>query len=814
MHRPKIVLLGMLTKMPVGGVLWQVAQYVLGFERLGYDVYYVEAHARTPSMFVGPADDGADAAAAFLAQFMGRLGLGDRWALHALHADGRVLGCSAATLARLYREAAMIVNLHGGTLPLPEHVATGRLVLLSTDPVQLELELDAGRTSSIEFVDAHSAHFSWALNYGNPDCRLPWVRSYRPVPTLPPVLLDQWANDDDPRDAPFTTIGNWRQAWRELTFRGERYTWSKHHEFLKVLDLPARVPAPLELALASYSNEDRATLESAGWLVRDALEVADGLDGYRRYVTASRGEFTVAKDQNVRFRSGWFSERSAAYLAAGRPVIMQDTGFGAALPTGEGLLPYTEVDDAAAAIIDVVADEKRHRRAATAIARDHLCSDVVLGTMLAHVGLPSRPIRRAAGFPPASPPDDLDLRPLSRRPLVLAPATEALVTGRPIPTVPVAGGAPVASLIMVVRDHLAVTRLAVESVLAGTDGPYELLLVDNGSAEATATYLGAVAARHRHVRVVRNDDNLGFAPAVNQGLALARADVLVVLNNDVIVTAGWLAGLVARLGDPGVGLVGPVTNRCGNAAEVPAEYATYGELRAFAAGRAGTPFDLAVATLFCTALRRDVLEAVGLLDERFELGLFEDDDLSRRVRETGYRVVCDPAVFVHHFGEATLGQLAADGRYGPLFDANRTRYEAKWGQPWTPHERPADPAYAALRARARTAVVAAVPPGARVAVVSHGDDVLLELPGRRGWHFPGTEPYGDASAYAGHHPADDADALTRLAAARAAGAEYLALPAPSAWWLDFYPALARYLAAGLVADAPDTVTVYRLGELP
>jgi hypothetical protein len=341
-----------------------------------------------------------------------------------------------------------------------------------------------------------------------------------------------------------------------------------------------------------------------------------------------------------------------------------------------------------------------------------------------------------------------------------------------------------------------------------------LIVVDNGSAAATATYTAALAVRNRQVRLVRNDTNLGFAPAVNQALALARGDALVVLNNDVIVTSGWLDGLRARLADPIVGLVGPATNRCGNAAEIPAAYRTYGELCDFAAGCSGEPFDLDVAMMFCTALRRDVFEAVGPLDERFELGLFEDDDYSRRVRQMGYRVVCDPAVFVHHFGEATIGMLAADGRYGALFDANRARYEAKWGCTWTGHQRPADREYEALRGRARAAIVAAVPEGAQVVVVSHGDDALLDLADRRGWHFPGIEPYGDDAAYAGHHPADDADVLARLAAARAAGAEFLAIPEPSAWWLDFYPAFARQLAAGLVAHESGTVTVYRLGEPP
>ena len=144
--RPKIVLLGMLTKIPVGGVAWLVGQYAAGFERLGYEVYYVEAHARTPSMFMThDATTTAPASAAeYIAGIAERFGLEDRWAFQALHEDGRCFGMSAEQLDRLYRDAALIINMHGGTLPLPEHAATDRLVFLGTDPVEVELEVHRG----------------------------------------------------------------------------------------------------------------------------------------------------------------------------------------------------------------------------------------------------------------------------------------------------------------------------------------------------------------------------------------------------------------------------------------------------------------------------------------------------------------------------------------------------------------------------------------------------------------------------------------------------------------------------------------------
>lgn len=387
MSRPRIVVLGMLTKMPVGGVVWQVVHYLRGFRRLGYDAWYVEAHGVNPSMFQSGEDDpGVQAAARFLAGTLERFGFGDRWAYHALHHDGGVWGLPEAELRKLYASADLIINLHGGTRPREEHAATGRLVYLETDPVSLQVELYEGREDTVAFLEPHVAFFTFAESYGRPGCLLPVSDRFTFRPTRQPVVLDFW-EDLGPCGEAFTTVANWRQRWRTVVLDGEEYTWSKDVAFRPFLDMPAVSGQRFELALSNYRPSDERLLTEHGWLVRPAAEISGSPEGYRSYIGSSLGEFTVAKDQNVRLRTGWFSDRSAAYLAAGRPVVAQDTGFGAHLPLGEGLLAFSSPDEAVAAIDEVAAEPERHGKAAAELARECFDADVVLGRLLAEVGM-------------------------------------------------------------------------------------------------------------------------------------------------------------------------------------------------------------------------------------------------------------------------------------------------------------------------------------------------------------------------------------------------------------------------------------------
>ncbi len=815
--RPTIIVLGMMTKMPVAGVVWQTIHYVLGLERLGYDVHYVETHARTPSMLMRREDDdGGALAAGFIDSMMRRFDLGDNWAYVALHDDGRHYGKSRHRLHELYRSAGAILNLHGGTEPLPEFADTGRLVYVETDPVQLQVELHDDLPATTAFLDPHCAFFTFAENLRGADCGLPVSERYDFKATRQPVVTDLWEDEQPPSSRTLTTIGNWRQHWRDVGFEGSTYTWSKHEEFLKFIDLPRVAGSRFELALSSYEDADRQMLEERGWRVRHALDFSSDPDSYRRYILESGGEFTVAKDQNVRLRTGWFSDRSATYLAAGRPVITQETGFSRVLPTGEGLFAFETLDDVTEALGRIDEDYERQSRAAAEIGREYFGHEVVLGRMLDELGLSHSHRGPKDESPPLVFPGEMVLTPVSRRPTVLPQATEDAVRGRPISVAPepVDPGRPRASVVVVSFDNLVFTRLCLESLLAHTgEMAHEVIVVDNGSHEGSREYLLALAEANRHVKLVLNRDNVGFPAACNQGLAAAHGDVLVLLNNDTMVPPGWLPRLLGHLKNEAVGLVGPVTNRTGNEAEVATRYHTWSEyLRAAderARDQAGRAFEIETLTMFCVAMRREVHAQLGPLDARFEVGTLEDDDYSFRARRAGHELLCAEDVLVHHFGEASFGKLFADGEFGRIMEANRDRFASKWGTPWKPYEKRLDSEYAALIDRVRPKIVAGTDPDSTLLVVSRGDDNLLDLEGRRAWHFPGA-PDG---AWAGHHPADSASAIRELLVARSRGADYLAFPRTAFWWLDFYEGLAEHLenrCSRVLAD--DDCVLYGLAD--
>jgi GT2 family glycosyltransferase len=362
---------------------------------------------------------------------------------------------------------------------------------------------------------------------------------------------------------------------------------------------------------------------------------------------------------------------------------------------------------------------------------------------------------------------------------------------RPLPTVPRRD--PVAAVVIPVMDNLALTRLCLESMLADRRvRDLEIVVVDNGSVDGTAAYLEQLSRRLHNLRVITEERNLGYAAAINRGVAASAADVVVLCNNDVVVTPGWVDGLLAHLA-PGVGLVAPVTDGAPGAARIARDWTTYGELLERAAARAsafaGSARPTERITYCCVAITREAWDRTGGLDEGYSTAMFEDDDHVDRLLAAGYRLVIADDVLVAHFGEATLGTMAPGGTYGELFHRNRARFESVRGRTWEPHPAAVDPAYEQLVECVREMVIDHVPPGEGVAVVSKGDPALVDLDGRRGLHFPGD----GAGGWAGHHPADGAAAVSELDAVIDGGARFFLVPRPHTWWLDTYLELRSHL---------------------
>jgi hypothetical protein len=386
-RRPEpLLVLGLVGQYPVAGVAWQAIHYLVGLERLGYEVYYVEDSGAAPyDPRSGGRTDDYGYACGYVADMMRRIGLADRWATLDM-ARGETYGPAGPRLASLYRDAAVIVNLCGATAPRAEHRQGARLLYIETDPVFEQIRIAEGEETSLNFLSSHDVLFTYGENLGAADSPVPLVR-FTWNKTRPPVVPDLWTGPEEPATPFFTSIATWENKGKDIAFRGETYRWSKHVNFLRFLDLPQHTPARLRLAMDPADAAVTARLTGIGWDLVDPRPVSSDLEAYRRFVLDSRGEFTVAKDLYVRPRSGWFSDRSVCYLAAGRPVVTQETGFSKLIPTGEGLFAFSTREEIVDAFARIAADYPRHRAAARRIAAEHFGAEPVLRRLLADAGL-------------------------------------------------------------------------------------------------------------------------------------------------------------------------------------------------------------------------------------------------------------------------------------------------------------------------------------------------------------------------------------------------------------------------------------------
>ncbi|HEV8713145.1 MAG TPA: hypothetical protein VGX03_09980 [Candidatus Binatia bacterium] len=382
----KLIVSGILFWYPLAGVTYQFLHYLIGLRRLGYDPYYVEDSGRwiyDPRLNNLSADASGNIAA--VAPILQAYGFADRWAFRGHYPDGQCYGMTESQILQLYREADAFLNVTGAQEIREEHLACPRRIYIESDPFAAQVQVAQGNATVIAALAAHDTHFSFGENLGAPDCDVPLER-FRWLPTRQPVVLDLW--DPLPRveGAAYTTITTWHNAGKDVSYRGDTYYWTKDREFEKFLDLPRRRPIPFELA-AGIGKEVQRRLRDHGWRHVDSVGISTDPHRYRTYIQRSRGEFTVARDQYVRPYTGWFSDRSVCYLAAGRPVITQETGFSKFVPAGRGLFGFRTMDDVLAAVDAIERDYAGHCRGAREIAAEYFAAERVLGKLLRDAGI-------------------------------------------------------------------------------------------------------------------------------------------------------------------------------------------------------------------------------------------------------------------------------------------------------------------------------------------------------------------------------------------------------------------------------------------
>jgi hypothetical protein len=385
----RIVLCGYMIRHPVAGNMMAYFQYVLGLHRLGHTVCYLEESGWPNSCYnplSGDYGESPDSGIEKVGDLLKRYGLN----IPVIYADrdsGRISSNMEETkwmdLKRILSGADLLINL-GGVCCLPEFKLCRRRVFIDMDPFFTQTGLFGYK----ENLYSYHFYFSYGVGIGRSDCSVP-TGDIDWRPTVPPVVMEIWQrpyqNGISPCirndvNRPFTTIANW-SAYGSVLYRGRRYG-QKNEEFLRMKDLPAKTEQKLELALSGAGSDIWSLLNQSGWHLRDAGEISIKMRTYLSYIIASRGEFSVAKNAYVITRSGWFSDRSVCYLAAGKPVIVQDTGFCDWLPSKAGIMPFSTVEEAISCIDSVNANYDAHSLAAWQTARNNFDHRIVLNRLV------------------------------------------------------------------------------------------------------------------------------------------------------------------------------------------------------------------------------------------------------------------------------------------------------------------------------------------------------------------------------------------------------------------------------------------------
>lgn len=377
--RLRIVVLGYVIRGPLGGLTWHHLQYVVGLQRQGHDVWFIEDSDDYPSCYnpvTGTLDEDPTYGLEYATRVFDQVGLTHRWAYFDAH-NNQWHGPGAEKAPAVASNADIVLNVSGVNPQRAWWERAQARVLIDTDPVFTQVRHLSDQRAQ-EAAAAHTAFFSFGENFGRPGCTipddgLPWQ------PTRQPVVTQLWPLALPTSLGRYTTVMQW-ESYEPVTW-GEQSFGMKADSFEPFADLPSKVSVELELALGSESAP-RTRLRERGWHVSDPLAVTRNPWTFQRYIESSRAEFAVAKHGYVASRSGWFSERTTGYLASGRPALAHDTGFSDFLPSGEGLIAFSDLDDVLGGIEKIEANYALHCRRARDFVKEHFSADEVLESLL------------------------------------------------------------------------------------------------------------------------------------------------------------------------------------------------------------------------------------------------------------------------------------------------------------------------------------------------------------------------------------------------------------------------------------------------
>ncbi len=379
----RVIIGAYLVRMPLGGYQSLVLQWLLGFHRLGHEVYCVEKSGWPGSCYDPTADDMGDDCSygtRVTHDLLSQYGLGDCWCY--VDATGKYHGMQREQIENIFQTADLFIDHLRDCEWETEARSTRVRAMVDQEPGYTQMRM-ANRLEQGLAVSRYDQYYTVGLSLGRGESTVPTLGlTWRP--TFNPAVTDLFPYRPPPARSPFTTVMMWKPIG-PIRYQGVAYG-TKEMEFPKFIDLPHRTSIPLELAVGGM-EACREELRRSGWQVRDGLEVSTTFDRWRQYISDSRGEFSVCKNYYVATHTGFFSDRSAAYLAAGRPVVMQDTGFSAHLPCGRGLFAVRNVDDAVAALEAIEGDYERHSRWARELACEYLEAEKVLARMLRELEL-------------------------------------------------------------------------------------------------------------------------------------------------------------------------------------------------------------------------------------------------------------------------------------------------------------------------------------------------------------------------------------------------------------------------------------------